>query len=271
MKRGTPRHPKTRRFADALGVSRVTAVGHLELLHHFAAELAPQGDIGKWEDLDIAAACDWPGDPVAFTDAAVRSGYVDRCAVHRLVIHDWHEHADGAVKKRLQRGDLEFVRPTAPVVESVTRQRNHQPSCESDLPGSDSVPDSVPGSGSDSVPSNGAARLPVARDTTTLDAWFESELWVVYPRKAAKKDARKALHALKPDDALRRRILENVAHRKAADPQWRDQIVPHLATYLRGERWEDEVQDRPRGAGSKAAQRERDNAAAVAAFVGGRG
>lgn len=81
--------------------------------------------------------------------------------------------------------------------------------------------------------------LPLERE---LDAAF-AELWGVYPKHAAKQDALKAWRKLRPDAALQTRIRDAVtAHTQSAE--WTKDgggFVPHLATFLRGRRWEDEL------------------------------
>lgn len=64
--------------------------------------------------------------------------------------------------------------------------------------------------------------------------------WSVYPLKCAKKDARKAWAQLDPDENLVTRILDHVCLR-VKSRQWRDGFIPYPATFIRGERWEDEL------------------------------
>ena len=68
--------------------------------------------------------------------------------------------------------------------------------------------------------------------------------WSVYPRKVGKKDAIKAWSKLKPDENLLKAIIEGVKRWKASE-QWKKdggQFIPYPATFLRGERWNDECQ-----------------------------
>lgn len=109
MKRGTPDHPKTLALMDSLACPKPMAVGILELLWHFTARYAPQGDIGRWSDANIAAGVCWAGDPSALVRALLSSGWLDEHAKHRLVVHDWHDHADDATKKHIQRNELRFA------------------------------------------------------------------------------------------------------------------------------------------------------------------
>ena len=125
MKRGTPRHPKVGDLMEALGIkSRAEACGHLELLWHFTAEFAPQGDIGKYSPARIEAACDWYGKPGRLVEAFTTSGWVEvaDATTHQwvgmesnttkrvvLVVHDWHDHCEDSVRKKLKRHGLCFL------------------------------------------------------------------------------------------------------------------------------------------------------------------
>lgn len=109
MKRGTPNHPKVYALAEALGVRRVTAVGYLEMLFHFTATYSPAGDIGRFSDKRIATGVDWAGRPEKLVEALLQAGFLDRHPTYRLVIHDWHDHADESVKKRLARAKISFA------------------------------------------------------------------------------------------------------------------------------------------------------------------
>lgn len=97
MKRGTPTHPKTLTLAAALGIERWGAAGVLECLWHFASQYARRGDIGRHKDVAIAQGIGWSGNPEKLIAALVESGWLDRCACHRLKIHDWPEHVDQSV------------------------------------------------------------------------------------------------------------------------------------------------------------------------------
>lgn len=105
--------PKLAHLKALLGVPRFQAVGLLECLWHFTATQAPRGDVGKWSDGQIAAALEWPGDPAALVVALVESRWLDRCARHRLVVHDWQDHADQTVKRSPQVRELGFAQRLA--------------------------------------------------------------------------------------------------------------------------------------------------------------
>lgn len=67
------------------------------------------------------------------------------------------------------------------------------------------------------------------------------EFWNTYPRKEAKKAARKAWNT-KGCEAMAHRIVSDVCQRKAAN--WQDkapEFIPHPASYINGERWNDPI------------------------------
>lgn len=116
LKRGTPRHPKVAMLMHALNLKpkdRPLALGYLELLWHFAAEFAPRGDIGRYENAMIEAAMDWYGRPGRLVEALTTARWVEvreNTTVGRvLVVHDWHDHADDSVRKKLIRAHESFL------------------------------------------------------------------------------------------------------------------------------------------------------------------
>lgn len=68
------------------------------------------------------------------------------------------------------------------------------------------------------------------------------EFWELYPRKVSKKEALKAWKKLQPSLEVRVRIQEAVSA-ALTSPQWTKddgRFIPHPATWLNQERWEDE-------------------------------
>lgn len=92
-------HPKTRKLAHLLGISRAATIGHLHYLWWWAMDYAQDGDLSRFEPLDIAIGAEWEGDADAFVEALVRAGFVD--ADDRvLIIHDWWEYGGKLIEKR---------------------------------------------------------------------------------------------------------------------------------------------------------------------------
>lgn len=91
-----PRHPKTSRLADELGLTTVkavnpntVAVGLLISLWTWAIQNAYDGDLSRCGARAIAEACGWTKDPVALVDALLTAGWLDE----DLRLHDWEEYA----------------------------------------------------------------------------------------------------------------------------------------------------------------------------------
>jgi biotin operon repressor len=71
--------------------------------------------------------------------------------------------------------------------------------------------------------------------------YYFDQLWALYPRKVGKGQARKAFKAAsKKADFydLLPKLMDYVQTLEGKDKQY----IPHLATWLNGERWEDEVE-----------------------------
>ena len=76
--------------------------------------------------------------------------------------------------------------------------------------------------------------------TNNISAIFD-DLWAIYPKKVGKGQARKAFNA-----ALRKVDQDKIQHSLSLFVRsWGQQdkkFMPHLATWLNGERWDDEIQ-----------------------------
>ena len=101
--RGTLTHWKTRLLADQLGISPAHALGLLEALWHVTAEDAPSGNIGRLSNKAIVMQMFTDFDPDRLIGAFIASGHLDVHPVHRLLIHDWHVHADYNTKRKVER------------------------------------------------------------------------------------------------------------------------------------------------------------------------
>lgn len=69
-----------------------------------------------------------------------------------------------------------------------------------------------------------------------------TEFWKAYPNKKAKQAAVKAWKRLKPDRALFNVIMQALEAAKRSDQWSRDggRYIPHPATWINGQRWEDQ-------------------------------
>jgi|GEM_PF-5871590 len=109
MKRQALDHTKMDMLMRKLKIRRCMAVGILESLWHLTAREAPRGDIGRLSNERIAIGIDWGGDPHRLISALIDAGWIDTDDQRRLLIHDWQDHCDEAVKKYLKRNGLPFA------------------------------------------------------------------------------------------------------------------------------------------------------------------
>jgi hypothetical protein len=114
MKRNAPNHPKHKRLARELKINLAWANGIVERMIHFTAEYHPGGDIGASDNLDIAEACAWPKSPDVLIEKLMAARLVDEDSAHRLIVHDWSQHADDATHMKLARAGLRFADGTMP-------------------------------------------------------------------------------------------------------------------------------------------------------------
>lgn len=213
MKRGTPEHPKMLALSRALSIPRFSAVGLMETLWHWASRFAPQGDIGKWSDTAIADGATWEGDAEQFVSALTEIGWLDASAEYRLVIHDWEEHADGTVKKYLQRQGLTFLSGNVQTCPDNGGKR---------LPRARALPSPVPSP----VPSPSASASPAA-DTTDAPDTTDRPPIVSIPAPNAPRIGwiRSALSGYMaqewgaPDDGICRQIDSLLTQHGRGDPE----------------------------------------------------
>lgn len=167
-------HPKMRDLCARLDCSRPHALGMLILLWDFTRDFAPQGNIGKHPDGSIARACDWTGDASKFVDALVSSGWVDRHPDHRLLIHDWHDHAERWVRAKLVKLSLQFLTTERSTVATVER--------------------SAGGSNGHSPPhAKPSQDSPSQEEEVILPEWLDKTAWREW--EAYRKEARKPLRS----------------------------------------------------------------------------
>lgn len=100
-------HPKLKKLALLLNISRPQAVGHLHYLWWWGLKFADyDGGLGKYDETDIAAAANWEGDPLMFVQALLdcgkpkRKGFLERTETGELIIHDWDDYEGRLMDQR---------------------------------------------------------------------------------------------------------------------------------------------------------------------------
>jgi len=99
------------------------------------------------------------------------------------------------------------------------------------------------GSAGDALtPSAGAAHESITLSNLSIKQNGQNEFdrwWAEYPRKVKKKETLKVWKQIKPDADT---LIADTINRNKNDSQWKGGYVPHPTTYLRGERWNDELE-----------------------------
>lgn len=107
--RAVPDHPKFAHLKTILRTPKGATLGWLESVWHFCGKFTQQGNIGKYTDSAIEAWVEWDGEPGQLIGALVESCWLERHARYRLLVHDWHNHADSTTRKFLGRTKLPFL------------------------------------------------------------------------------------------------------------------------------------------------------------------
>lgn len=90
------RHPKTRRVAMRLGISKAAVIGHLHLLWWWTLDFAPDGDLSGFDAEEIATVAEWEGDAEQFLRALLDTGWLDE----GRRVHNWGDYAGRLVNLR---------------------------------------------------------------------------------------------------------------------------------------------------------------------------
>jgi hypothetical protein len=108
------------------------AIAILERLWHATASGPIRGDIGSFDDEVIAEACGWPLEASLLIDLLVECGWLDRHPTHRLLVHDWHQHAPNHVKGNVAKkgGFLTYRDGDAPAAEPKGEPKGPAPEVE---------------------------------------------------------------------------------------------------------------------------------------------
>ena len=91
------------------------------------------------------------------------------------------------------------------------------------------------------------AKKPKARKKATDNPFFDT-FWKVYPVKKSKQAAQRAFNNIRWGSrkvGIHDLILADIKYRLANDRQWIEGYIPHAATYLNGERWNDSIEAIP--------------------------
>lgn len=238
-------HPKTRKLAHLLGVSKPAAIGHLHCFWWWALDYAPEGDLSRYDALDVAIGAEWEGDPDTFQDAMITSGFID---ADNMTIHDWHDYAGKLIERkkanaeRMRKARAEHENPTKPAQNDTNTERaaHVHSTCENVRSDSTNLTNqpNQPDRTNQPTREAGADAPDVDVHRQRFDAF-----WSVYPKRVGKGAAEKWWRKRKPSQSLTDTMISAVQEQAKSD-QWRregGQFIPNPTTWLNQERWKDDV------------------------------
>jgi hypothetical protein len=108
MKWGTDTKPKFLLLQRDLGMKKYELIGLLQSIWDLTGEQAERGDVGRFTNEEICAWIGYEGDPDKLINALILRRWLDPHPTARLIVHDWHEHCESWVRKRLERSHETF-------------------------------------------------------------------------------------------------------------------------------------------------------------------
>ncbi len=261
-------HRKFRRFRHCVGDR---ALEYLVSLWVQVAIQRPSGDLSGWDALDLAEACGYAaGDVEQFASHLIECGWIDQ-SEDGLVVHDWGVHQPYVTKAPERRarareaGSLGGKRSAETRAERYgTAQPSKRPrsdrfdgpeatapeASEAPSPSPSPSPRSKPKTSSSSAsPTDAPTSTPAAPPKAPKEPPGFAEFWELYPRKVGKGAARKAWERARKRCNGSRDLLtlcQEALPKHLRSEQWtRDggQFVPHPATWLNQDRWEDATEE----------------------------
>lgn len=240
-------HPKFFRLKNVLRLNKSCTLGYLEALWHFCGRYTPQGNLGKYSNDEIEAWLEWDGEPGALISAFINAKWVDINETHRLIVHDWHNHADDATRKALGRAKLGFV-STCPDTVGTQSQESLPPE---GLPGAGAGAEPEPEPGAEPgretpSPSTVGPKLvrpqasgPTDEETQRFADWCEHR-YAKHPKKRDKMISMKSLQERFSRDPAARELFERHHDMHCETDAWREKsgsFAPKLWEFVENDGW----------------------------------
>ena len=100
---------KFKNLQKDLELSLFETIGLLEAIWHFTAKNTIRGDIGQHSNQEIAEWIGWKKDADQMVKALTERGWLDPHPKYRVIVHDWHQHADKSIKTIMRNRKMVFV------------------------------------------------------------------------------------------------------------------------------------------------------------------
>ena len=193
----------------------------------------PKGILTGMSEQDIALDAQWSGDPGEFCRALMEVGFLDRAENGTYSVHNWKDHQRYAyfAEERSQRAreavEVRWSKRDA-------KRKKLQKECGDNTEGIQPVYGQN---------TEGNTPSPSPSPINTFSVFYEA-----YPKHEGKREALKAWQKIKLDNGQLEIILtaiekqkkykEHLKSKNQFYPEW-----PMPATWLNGQRWEDEIQE----------------------------
>ena len=184
-------------------------------------DYAQDGDLDKFDDVDISIGAEWGGEASDFVDALVTVGFLERDG-NVLKIHDWYDYAGKLIDRRAKNAArMRDARASTEEERATHVQRTLQTRV--------------------GLPNQTIPNQPLSpaepKEKNTYPIEFE-EFWRQYPSgNGAKNKTFDQWKRLNPDDELRREIMDGLAKWNASK-RWADGYVKSAEIWVRDRMWE---------------------------------
>lgn len=190
MKREAPNKLKFKRLQRALSLPLWQAVGLLETLWHVTACNAPDGDIGKFANDEIAALMEYEGDANKLIEVLVETRWLDWVEPFRLVVHDWSDHVPTYLKGAYKKNGKHFADFAAKQAQEQTNELT-KPPAKQPLP-NQTKPNQTP------PPPSSSKSVAKQVEEKGVDLLSEDEDWDDIETMLRKRGMADAANAVKP-------------------------------------------------------------------------
>lgn len=235
-------HPKTKKLCRILNISKREAVGTLHLLWWWALDYAEDGDLSRYDDLDIAIGADWDQSETDFVNALVSAGFLDRDG-DQLFIHDWRDYAGKLIERREKNAQrMRDARANHDQSTNNERASHVQGTMHARAELQNQTKPTEPDHTEPTPPHPPKGER--VRPIKPLDLTGFEEFYEIFPRHVGRDPAEKAWARLSPDERTAAIAAIRV---QITWPTFTDvppDKIPHPTTWLNQGRWKDEP-DRP--------------------------
>ncbi len=131
MKKGTDGLAKFLLMLRDLKLPKYAGKGLLQDLWDFTALNAPEGNLGKFTNEEIALSIGYESDPDELIEVLLKRGWLDEHGSHRIVVHDWSDHCEDSIHDRLAKERRFFASGNVPKLTKLRKE--DRPAIERDF------------------------------------------------------------------------------------------------------------------------------------------